>query len=155
MRTPLVDSNLNPIYSIYCGCPDCGTLVTMQTSVSIGLLCMNEVTQEFWDLNYKNALELWKEKYGKKEESITTLVFFVQGTLEDCNSVFEGFDERGIKYEMVPTATTPLTGGSIITFKCDVPDNVFDWALDRVRRHPKVSGICTPDGVYGKLEESE
>ena len=69
MRTPLVDSNLNPIYSIYCGCPDCETIVFMQTSVSIGLFCMNEVTQEFWDLNYENALELWKEKYGKKEES--------------------------------------------------------------------------------------
>ena len=83
-----------------------------------------------------------------------TLLFFVQGSLADCDDVMDGFDERKIRCRLVPEPTIPLASGSMIVWACDVPKEHFEWALDRIRRHPKTGGIiCTPGVIYSKEEK--
>ena len=70
MKTPLCDSNLNPIYGIHCGCADCDKMVHIQCVVSEGMLASSdsELLKKFWDFEYKLAVGHWKIDYKEGEE---------------------------------------------------------------------------------------
>ena len=69
-HSPFCDSNLNPIYGIHCGCPDCHKMTDIQCVVSEGILASpdKEHLKEFWDFEYKMAVDQWKKEYKVGEE---------------------------------------------------------------------------------------
>lgn len=93
---------------------------------------------------------------GEYEEDNKWLLFFVQGTLGDAGDVIVPLEKMDIKCELLPEATTPLMGGSMISFKCTAPNwDTFYKMLDFVRRHPRVGGICSKSQIFSKIEEEE
>lgn len=62
-----VDTYWNPVYTIYCGCPDCRNFVTLNCVVSETFIGDGTVSptkrQEFWDSQYEYALDNWKKRY--------------------------------------------------------------------------------------------
>ncbi len=70
IRSPFCDPNFNPIYGIHCGCADCIKMTDIQCIVSEGILASpdNERLKEFWDFEYKMAVEHWKKEYKVGDE---------------------------------------------------------------------------------------
>ena len=64
MQTPLVDAELNTIYLIRCGCPDCCDVIHMHVSSTSDDDA--QFRQIYWDLQYKNALDEWQSAYDKE-----------------------------------------------------------------------------------------
>lgn len=61
-----VDAYWNPVFTIYCGCPDCRNFVALNCIVSEAFVGNGTASptkrQEFWDSQYEIAVEQWKEK---------------------------------------------------------------------------------------------
>lgn len=88
------------------------------------------------------------------EEDDKWLIFFVQGSLGDADDVTTALKEKNIDWELLPEITTPLLGGSMISFKCVAPDQeTFDWVVDYLRRHPRTGGVSSKRMMYSKIEE--
>jgi len=90
------------------------------------------------------------------EEDDKWLIFFVQGSLGDVDDVTTALEEKNIDWRLLPEATTPLLGSSMIAIKCVAPDQeTFDWVLNYLRRHPKTGGVTSKRMIYSKIEEGE
>lgn len=62
-----VDAYWCPVFTIYCGCPDCRNHITLNCTVSEAFVGDGVLSptkrQEYWDSQYELAVEHWKEKY--------------------------------------------------------------------------------------------